>query len=151
MIVIEAKVFFENPISEEAKTINNRHKIKKRFTLKRLMGGDDPVITDIVLDLDTKFGTGHWTQFLKKYDFQNVDDGVKMLYKACTISAEEFIELVGKDFDEAKEKSIHIQGMLDYRKKYGKGYTQIFDVKKFFKEVHINKIIKVELSVIELW
>jgi len=137
MVEVQAKVTFKNIISKESKLINKNNQKNSR---------------DIYLDL-FDYGISSWTRFIDKYNFKDVNDGIAplMMHKSCIITAEEFIDLVGNNFEEAQEKISHIASMIESRKEHPTSYTQIFTIQRFYKEMNINEIEKVTLSIIELW
>ncbi len=68
----------------------------------------------------------------------------------CEITGDEFLDLVGHTFGQAREKSHFLDSMVEYRKEHsGEGYMQVPHIEAFFNEVARNEIEKVTLRISE--
>ncbi|MBA3025275.1 MAG: hypothetical protein FP820_02570 [Sulfurimonas sp.] len=96
----------------------------------------------IVVDLFA-FHLGQWSSFKQQYNF--VDTEPLLMNARCTISGEEFLELVGATHETAQAK-------LDERFPTANRFTKLdaFDVRTFYTELQKNSIKEVTLCIIEL-
>jgi hypothetical protein len=124
MVEMRADILFDNPIQNYVNETQRKRNA-------------------VVVDLFS-FHLGEWTSFEREYDF--VEHSPLMMDARCTISGDEFLELVGATHEAAQAK-------LDEIFPTANRFTKLdaFDVRTFYSELKHNTIKEVTLCIVELW